>query len=312
MADPLDEIEDNRQRLQLLWIRAHDGELLHSRELREIVQGFKAQMGIYKPKGARHALWVRETLQGPYADRDPTPRADGSWTYLYSPEGRGGKPDMNLATNKGLLKCMDDGVPLGVMRQSTSPSGKSAYKILGLAFVEGFDGEHFHLRSEPIAVERPAAQAEFIPFVAFEERRVSASMRLQRDSRFTTKVKLAYREKCAACQIGFQVKGLSVGLEAAHIIPANMKGTSTDVRNGMLLCRNHHALLDGWGWTMDEDLKVVIAKDKGFRRSAEPNHILKLEGLRLPNLPETKSIWPDSAAVRFRMAEFEKFWNRKA
>jgi hypothetical protein len=312
MADPLDQLQDNKQRLQLLWLRLHYGQTLRSEELREQVNGFKTQMGIYKPSGSRHALWVRETLHGPYPDEEPKPVGDGSWTYRYSPEGRGGKPDMDLATNQALLRCMDDGVPIGVLRQRPAISGKASYQVLGLAFVEGFDGKHFHLRSEPIIVENAPSKEEHIPFVAFEEKRVAESVRLVRDSRFGVAVRLAYRDRCAACQIGFTIRGASIGLEAAHIIPANKKGTSLDVRNGLLLCANHHALLDGYGWTLDEDLRVLIAKDRDFRRSAEPNHIMKLEGRRLPNLPEAEAVWPAPAAVEFRLKEFEAYWNLKS
>src|SRR3990170_2345494 len=308
MTDPLYDLADNQQRLQLLWLRLHYMETLTSEKLRAHVRGFKTQMGIYKPSGAKHALWVRETLHGPYADKDPQQKPDGSWTYLYSPEGRGGKPDMALPTNRALLKCMDDGVPVGVLRQRPTLGGRASYQVLGLAFVEGFDGTHFHLRSEPILVEMPAAKEENVPFVAFEERRLAENVRQVRDARFGAAVRLAYHDRCAACLLGFSIRGASVGLEAAHIIPANKKGTSSDVRNGLLLCANHHALLDGFGWTLDEDLRVMVAKDKGFRRSAEPNHILRLEGKRLPNLPAVEAVWPAVEAVRFRLREFEEYW----
>jgi hypothetical protein len=268
-------------------------------------------MGIYKPKGARHALWVRETLHGPYPDEEPTLLPDGSWTYRYSPEGRGGKSDMSLPTNRALQRCMDDGVPIGVLRQRASGAGGSSYEILGLAYVEGYDGRHFHLRSEPIVVESQPSKDEHLPFVAFEEKHLAESARMVRDSRFGVAVRLAYRGKCAACEIGFHIRGASVGLEAAHLIPANKKGTSLDVRNGILLCANHHALMDAFGWTLDEDLCVVIAADKEFRRSAEPNHILRLEGKRPPNLPDAKAIWPALEAVRFRLNEFEQYWETK-
>lgn len=312
MTDPIERIEDNRLRLQLLWLRAHIGETLTSEQLRQKVDGFKAQMGIYKPAGAKHALWVRQTLQGPYPDKAPTrPTADGSWLYHYSPEGRDGKPDMSLPTNRALKKCMDDGVPIGVLRQTRAVSGKAAYEVLGLAFVEGFDDTHFHLRGEPMDAEKPPAREENFPFVAFEERRVSRSERIVRDSRFSKEVRLAYAGKCAACQIAFQIGGQLVGLEAAHIISATKHGTSVDVRNGLLLCANHHALFDGFGWALDEDLRVVIAEDKEFRRSAQPNHILQLEGEKLPNLPEKHAAWPASKAVRFRMNEFQEFWTAR-
>ena len=42
-------------------------------------------------------------------------RPDGSWLYKYSPEGRQGKMDMGLATNRALLRNREDGVPVGTL-----------------------------------------------------------------------------------------------------------------------------------------------------------------------------------------------------
>ena len=40
--------------------------------------------GIYKPRWSEHALSVRQVLGGPYPDRDPVMRTDGTWSYAYS------------------------------------------------------------------------------------------------------------------------------------------------------------------------------------------------------------------------------------
>ena len=38
--------------------------------------------GIYKPRWSEYALSVRQTLGGPYPDRGPLTREDGTWSYL--------------------------------------------------------------------------------------------------------------------------------------------------------------------------------------------------------------------------------------
>jgi hypothetical protein len=48
----------------------------------EILVASKAK-GIYKPGWSRYALSVRQTIGGPYPDRDPLIRPDGSWIYSY-------------------------------------------------------------------------------------------------------------------------------------------------------------------------------------------------------------------------------------
>jgi predicted restriction endonuclease len=91
-------------------------------------------------------------------------------------------------------------------------------------------------------------------------------------------------------------------------VPIEDNGNRGDVRNGILLCRNHHALMDSYAWTMDEELRVMIADDKAFRESAVANHILGIEGERIPNLPEDQDSWPDRIAVGIRLKLFEKYW----
>ena len=42
--------------------------------------------GIYKPGWTKYALSVRESLGGPYSDRDPKLRPNGTWFYDYYQE----------------------------------------------------------------------------------------------------------------------------------------------------------------------------------------------------------------------------------
>ncbi len=308
MPDPLDAIQDSALREQLLWLRTNYDTTVASERLGRLLRGFRSQKGIYKPSGSSHALWVRQTLRGAYPDQEPEYHADGSWTYRYSPEGRGGRTDMDLDTNRALLQCMDDRVPIGVLRQVPARSGAPAYEVLGLAYVEDYDGTHFVLRGERIEWEsipalRTAAPEPFRPFE--EALTVAPEIRIQRDVRFGVAVRKAYHERCALCEVGYRVRGRVLGLEAAHIIPVGDRGNAGDVRNGLALCRNHHVLFDELAWTPDEDLRVLVAPDDGFRRSAEANCVLDAEGKRLPTLPAREELLPAPEALRHRLGRFE-------
>src|SRR3989475_8646556 len=142
MVDPVDSLHDEECRKQLLWLRTNYGTVVESQRLGRLVRGFKSQKGIYKPTGSPYALWVRQTLRGVYPDEEPRYFPDGSWTYRYSPEGRDGRIDMDLDTNQALLRGMEDRIPVGVMRQVATKSRSRAYEVLGLAYVERFDGRH--------------------------------------------------------------------------------------------------------------------------------------------------------------------------
>jgi len=307
--DSIDQVEDPGLREQLRWMRLNSGTVVESTRLRKYLKGFGSQKGIYKPSGARHALWVRETLRGMYPDSEPETFPDGSWVYRYTPEGVKGRTDIGLPTNQALLRCLEEKVPVGVLRQRSGRTGERTYEVLGLAYVSEFDGTHFVLRGEPIAWEDlPTPARRVSQFQPYETRPTPRTeiLRQQRDYRFGLAVRRAYRDRCSLCEIGFRIGGRPVGTEAAHIIPVKEHGTSLDVRNGILLCRNHHVLFDEYAWVPDDDLRVVVTRDEGFRRSAAANHVLHWEGKRLPNLPPKSELLPAAEAVRFRLDRFER------
>lgn len=309
MVDPLEAVRDPVRREQLRAIRAMDGETRPSGELRGLLPGFRGQKGIYKPTGSRYALWIRQTLRGVYADKELIPEPDGSWSYDYAPEGRGGVPDMSLDTNRALLECMEDGVPVGVIRQVRSRPGERLYEVQGLGYVTGFDGNHFKIRGEPIDVSaRPAANEPAFEFEPFDRvfPSLAPAIRRMRDDRFKLAVRRVYHERCGLCGIGYHLKRIPLALQAAHVIPVQNDGTSKDIRNGILLCNNHHALFDSYTWTIDEDLRVMVTSDPDFRRSALLNHVLKIEGSRLANLPDESLDYPAPKAIKYRLGLFEE------
>jgi hypothetical protein len=309
MTDPLESIAERDRRAQLEMLRELDGELRTSAQLRNILPGFKGQKGIYKPSGSPYALWVRETLRGVYPDKDPTVEPDGSWEYNYAPEGRNGRPDMTLDTNRALLKCMEERVPIGVIRQIRASGRDRIYEVRGLGYVTEFDGSHFVLRGEPIDVaDRPVEAASTLTFEPFDRTlpALAPSLRRIREVRFKLAVRRIYHERCGLCNIGYHLGRTPLAIEAAHIIPVQSDGTSKDVRNGILLCSNHHMLFDSYAWTFDEDLRVIVTRDSEFRRSACSNHVLLAEGQKLANLPDNSIDYPDSAAVGYRMELFQK------
>lgn len=94
--------------------------------------------GIYKPGWSDYALSVRHGMGGEYSDKDPEPLPGGGWRYRYyegsiDPQAR----DEEYA-NKGLVKCMRDSVPVGVVRK-VSVGAVLLYEVLGLAKVVGWE-----------------------------------------------------------------------------------------------------------------------------------------------------------------------------
>jgi len=79
-----------------------------------------------------------------YADKEVERRPDGSWVYPYFQESFDpAQRDVN-DTNRGLLRCMKDGVPVGVLVQTKSKP-RSEYLVLGLALVREWQAGYFIL-----------------------------------------------------------------------------------------------------------------------------------------------------------------------
>ena len=146
MGKSLSKLED-RHRVALSWFRDNAGSRV-GWPLELVVGSEKILLacrpkGIYKPKWMDYALSVRVAKEGNYADRQMASVGD-AWKYEYHQEGHVGEL-RRISTNQGLISCLRDAVPVGVLRQ-VEDSGSAKYLVLGLAYVEGFCGGFFHLR----------------------------------------------------------------------------------------------------------------------------------------------------------------------
>jgi hypothetical protein len=97
--------------------------------------------GIYKPIWSKYALSVRHSLGSPYPDLEPVLHDDGTWSYAYYQEGLRVENRDDEFTNRALLQCAVDNVPVAVLRQlSERPA---SYFVFGLALVAGWGNGYF-------------------------------------------------------------------------------------------------------------------------------------------------------------------------
>jgi hypothetical protein len=71
---------------------------------------------------------------------------DGTWSYRYFQENMTASTAETEFTNAGLLACIADSVPVGVMRQLVRKP-KARYEVLGVAFVRTWRDGFFELES---------------------------------------------------------------------------------------------------------------------------------------------------------------------
>jgi putative restriction endonuclease len=97
----------------------------------------------------------------------------------------------------------------------------------------------------------------------------------------------AYNNQCAVCG-----STLDFLLEACHIIPWSQtkKDDRLDVRNGILLCANHHKLFDNGYFFVNDDYTI----DLGIQgqENESDNSILSLTSKKKIKLPTKVTLWP--------------------
>lgn len=247
--------------------------------------------GIFKPRLMDLPLSITTTPKGPYGDAFGP---DGLLAYRY----RGTDPAH--PDNQGLRRCMAVQKPL-VYCHGIVP-GK--YLAVWPVYVVGDDqaGLTFRVAVDDAAyaaqpMERAIDDARSVARRAY----VTATIQVRLHQRsFREKVIAAYRSQCALCRLRHQEL-----LDAAHIIPDTEAGGEPSVRNGIALCKLHHAAFDSFIIGVAPDYSVHVRRDV-LEESDGPvlrYGLQQLHGTVL-TLPSTRGQWPDRDKLEWR---FERF-----
>ena len=269
--------------------------------------------GIYKPAGSEFALSIATKPTSPYSEKDDIVFVeDGRWLMEYSPRAGG----LEISDNRALMKCKENGLPIGVFLQTTSknsPSG-ATYRVLGLGIIADYSSEQDvfviesidlgglnrvtnfiydeHLRYETQIYAQ--ITNKFQPFVK-EENATYIVNAPKRDQAFRRIGLQEYKFACALCQMMFKL-GMLTEATAAHIVPKHKDGTD-DPRNGLSLCRTHHWIFDQGFFSIDDDYRVLISPFT--RKAAQKNFPLEeFEGQTIL-MPQDSRVFPHPEALRW-------------
>ena len=278
LAVKLDELDPGHA-TALRWFQDHQGQTIPWSAIIAFVDEdggsrlVTQAKGIYKPKGIEYAVSVRQTLDSPYADKEVETRPDGSWVYPYFQENPDPAQRDREFTNRGLMKSMEDEVPVGVMLQ-TKPKPGVEYRILGLARVTEWRDGYFILESiadeEELKPRTPAAidaareralssalapdPGSFDPTTVEDLRRSALAQVARRRGQAAFRAALieAYGGHCAVTDCD-----AVEALEAAHITP--FLGDETNhPQNGILLRADIHSLFDLGLIAIDPESMVIV------------------------------------------------------
>ena len=197
-------------------------------------------------------------------------RTDGTWSYFYFQENRDANARDSEFTNRGLVECWRDKVPVAVMRQ-VSDKPRSTYRILGLALVagwgegyfvfEGFrpDGQSVGRGSAAELRQHEATVAAAVPeelglqsMTDAREKILASIVRRQGQPEFRRRLLDAYDGRCAVTECD-----VVDALEAAHIVPY-CGPKSNHPSNGLLLRADVHSLFDLGLVSIDADAMTIV------------------------------------------------------
>ncbi len=247
--------------------------------------------GIFKPRYLDHPLSITTSPKGPYNDSFSN---DGYLLYRY----RGTDPLHR--DNVGLRQAMEKRIPLIYLHGLAPGRYLAAWPV----YIIGDDPVSFTFK---VAVDNATmGLVEGQPHVAEanETRRayITAVVRQRLHQRsFRERVIHAYREQCALCRLRHYEL-----LDAAHIIPDAEPEGLPSVRNGISLCKFHHAAFDAQLLGITPGYAVEIRGDI-LKEEDGPmlQHALKdLHGGKIL-LPKDKESWPNPEALDIRYQRFK-------
>lgn len=281
-----------------LAVRTHDGrDPLSTKQIGEFFyegERFRLmdpQRGIRKPAQLASALSIRTVWRPTGADRpyDDELGPDGLIRYKW----RGGDPDH--AENRALRRAMSDGMPLIWFWGVSTALYQAIYPIYLIG--EEPAGQQFVVATDGLQQLRPSDS----PIEEVMRRWVRGeTVRRLHQPVFRSLVMRAYKGRCAVCNLGHQEL-----LDAAHIVEDRHELGIASVRNGLSLCKIHHAAYDAGILGLRPDLVVQIRADI-LDETDGPllEHGLKaLHGQPLRMVPRANER-PDSALLSWRYDRF--------
>lgn len=245
--------------------------------------------GIFKPRSLEIPLTITTAPGGPYDDHFGD---DGLLQYRY----RGTDPKHR--DNVGLRQALLEGVPLIYLHGVV----KSKYLAVWPVYIVGDEPDSLTFS---VAVDNPAfvSPARSASDTESDARRIYATREVRarlHQRTFRERVIKAYREQCSLCRLRHTEL-----LDAAHIIPDIDPQGEPVVRNGIALCKLHHAAFDRFVLGITPDYNVEI-RDDILHEIDGPmlEHGLKEMHGRALMLPRRQSDRPDKDLLDLRYRQF--------
>lgn len=279
----------------MAWVRERaeaNGGFLHRHELLSFRLGDRDlplidfSRGIRNPASFGSTLSIVATADGPYDDVESD---DGLLHYSYR------KGDPSSGDNRKLRTAMQTGQPLILFRKETP----NYYTPVMPVYVVGDEPES---RAFIIALDESFRFMGDVRHLDEPQRQYARRLAKQRlhQPAFRTRVLLAYNTRCTICRL--QRGSL---LDAAHIVPDNEVLGVPTTRNGLALCKIHHAAYDQNILGVTPEYTVHVRRDvlDEIDGPMLKHGIQEMHGRAL-TLPTRRTDIPDQALLAWRWERF--------
>ena len=253
-----------------------------------------SQQGIFKPRVMKFPLSIRTSANSPY---DDSFGSDGLLQYRY----RGTDPDHR--DNIGLREAMKRQLPLAHFHAVV----KGRYLAIWPTYIVG---DNPAALTFSVAVDDAGAilnrslttQAgdDIAEDAAARRRYITVATRQRVHQRaFRERVLRAYSEQCAFCRLRHREL-----LEASHIV-ADAEEGPPEVRNGVALCKLHHAAFDAFFVAIRPDYQIEVRGDILLESDGPMlvHGLQDLDGKRMV-LPRKSNQRPDTELLTQRYERF--------
>jgi putative restriction endonuclease len=250
--------------------------------------------GIFKPRIMDLPLSITTSPASPYGDAFSE---EGFLYYRY----RGTDP--NHRDNVGLRQAFERNRPLVYLHGILPGRYLPAWPV----YVVGDDPAAltFKVAMDDMASVAAWSESSYSVNEATEARRayITTTMRQRLHQRtFRERVLDAYRSQCAFCRLRHREL-----LDAAHIVPDHVPEGEPVVRNGLALCKLHHAAYDRFMIGVSPDYIIRVRGDI-LEEEDGPVLLHGLQGLEKQKLllPRSRGDWPSPEFLDWRYGRFLK------
>ncbi|HLC33787.1 MAG TPA: HNH endonuclease [Anaerolineales bacterium] len=250
--------------------------------------------GIFKPRSLDFPLSISTTPESPYGDAIGP---DGTLAYRY----RGTDP--NHPDNVGLRKAIQAKRPLVYLFGVVPGRYVAVWPVfvvgdnpILLTFQIAFDDMSYLMRRDAHAL---AAESDTSARRAY----ITTTVRVRLHQRaFRERVLEAYHSQCSLCRLRHREL-----LDAAHIIPDVEPEGEPLIRNGLALCKLHHAAFDSYMLTVAPDYRIHLRQDVLDEHDGPVllHGLQELHGASIL-LPSSPVHYPDREALAVRFARFQE------